>query len=399
MDKRYLPTRPSKYLTILLIIIIILFFLLENPFVVSKLGGNIFNYIIKPIIWAVLAFYMCKKPSVRPGGKHKLKSFINLWAFNFGVIYILISIIAGLFDGFGKSPYSSSLKGIAINLITIGSMVIAKEMIRASTISSFTKKENYLLFVLISIVFAATNISIGQYFQIKDYKDLVQFTANYFAPEFCNSMLATYLVYLGGPFCSIIYLGIIQSFHWFSPVLPNLTWLTQALVGILCPVFSLTLIQNIYMSESKEIKKRDIKEEGIFGWMITCIFSIGIIWFSVGVFPIYPSVIATGSMEPLIKPGDVIIVKKVDADEIKVGDIVQFQSENILISHRVIDVMMNEEKKKSFKTKGDNNSIPDNSLVSSEFVKGKIVYVVPKIGWPALILKQKDDVSIQAVEF
>ena len=38
--------------------------------------------------------------------------------------------------------------------------------------------------------------------------------------------------------------------------------------------------------------------------------SVAIIWFAVGLFPLYPSVILTGSMEPDIMPGDVVLVAK-----------------------------------------------------------------------------------------
>src|SRR5690606_32721854 len=104
---------------------------------------------------------------------------------------------------------------------------------------------------------------------------------------------------LGGPVLSIIYLGIIQGFHWLSPILTDLKWITTALVGILCPVFFLISLQTIYLSHTKQLKKREQADENPIGWAITSVLSIAIIWFAVGVFPIYPSVIATGSMEPM----------------------------------------------------------------------------------------------------
>jgi len=130
--------------------------------------------------------------------------------------------------------------------------------------------------------------------------------------------------------------------------------------------------------------------------MITSIVSIGIIWFSVGVFPIYPSVIATGSMEPMIKPGDVILIKK--TDDVKLNDVVQFKRDDILIAHRIIDIV-EDDKGKSYRTKGDNNSAPDFELVKGEQIKGKVVKVVPKIGWPTLLVKSKKDVPLEKVEF
>ena len=48
--------------------------------------------------------------------------------------------------------------------------------------------------------------------------------------------------------------------------------------------------------------------------ILTGVTGVLIIWFAVGLFPIYPSVIITGSMEPLIKPGDIVLLKKTDGE-------------------------------------------------------------------------------------
>ena len=50
---------------------------------------------------------------------------------------------------------------------------------------------------------------------------------------FSHNLFATYL---GGSWTSIIYLGVIQGFHWFS-LLPALIWINTALIGILSPNF------------------------------------------------------------------------------------------------------------------------------------------------------------------
>lgn len=183
-------------------------------------------------------------------------------------------------------------------------------------------------------------------------------------------------------------------------MLPNLQWITTAVVGIMCPVFFLTAIQSIFLKEAKLIKKRDKAQESVFSWILTSLFSIGVIWFVVGVFPIYPSVIATGSMEPMIKPGDVILVRKVeDIKEVQIGDVIQFRRDNILISHRVLEIKEDDKKGISYRTKGDNNSGADTELVIPEDIKGKIISVVPKIGWPTLLIKSRQDVPLEKVEF
>lgn len=405
MDKKaiYLPTKPSYNRCFILIGLMIFMYALDNSFIKIPVSSFILTYIIKPILWIGLAYIIWRFPRIRSRGKLKLKGLIYFWAFNFGVTYILISIIAGIIDGLGKSPYSHSPMGILTNIIFVGSGLVGREFFRSYLVNSFTKKENYFIFISVALLMTILNMSFNRYINIKSFQDLVKFTAQYLAPEFAENIFATYLVYLGGPLVSIIYLSIIEGFHWLSPILPDLKWITTALIGVLCPVFFLLSFQMIYANASKQIKARDNEEDSPLSWMVTSVLSIGIIWFAVGVFPIYPSVIATGSMEPMIKPGDVILVRKiVDMDGInnlKVDDVIQFRRDNILISHRIIDIFNDEKEGLGFKTKGDNNSGADTEIVRPEDVKGIIVHNVPKIGWPTLLIKSDKDIPLEDIVY
>ena len=49
---------------------------------------------------------------------------------------ILANIAGGLIDGFGKSPYDLSLRGIGINIICIGSFIVGIECSRAWLLNS-----------------------------------------------------------------------------------------------------------------------------------------------------------------------------------------------------------------------------------------------------------------------
>jgi signal peptidase len=343
-------------------------------------------------------------PRIKSKSRLRYKGFINFWAFNFGVIYVIITIFAGVIDSLGKSPYSHSIKGIFTNILFVGSALVGREFIRGYLVNSLTKKEeNYLVFILVSILMTITNFSLKKYLELNSLQSAVMFGAEFFAPEFANNIFATYLVFLGGPLTSIIYFGIIQGFHWISPILPDLKWITAGLIGVLLPVFFLMTLQTIYLTTTKQIKKRDQDEESPVGWIVTSIISIAIIWFAVGVFPIYPSVIATGSMEPMIKPGDVILVKKITdmegVNNLKVGDVIQFKRDSILISHRIIEVVNDEKEGLGFKTKGDNNSAIDSRIVKPQELKGTIEHVVPKVGWPTLLIKSDKDIDLTEIEF
>ncbi|MGI6227144.1 MAG: signal peptidase I [Peptococcales bacterium] len=402
MASRYMPTRPSKTKCFVMLILTFAIYLIDNPLSAAVLGGKFFYNFVKPSLWLGLSLLICLLPNIRVRGLLRVRSTINWWAFNFAVICIVVSFLAGLIDGLGKSPYSHAPGAILINIFMVGSMVIGVEFIRSYLVNSLTERENYLIFIVLAFALAFIYLPVNKIFTLKGYKNVIIFTAEYFAPEFSKSLLATYLAFLGGPLPAIIFMGGIQGFYWLSPILPNLTWITTALVGILCPVFSLLIMQNIYLDETKKSKIYNNEQESPIGWFITCLSSIAIIWFAVGVFPIYPSVIATGSMEPMIKPGDVILVDKVKSLEeinlLSVGDVIQFKRDNILISHRIIQIL-EEDGLKFYRTKGDNNSAEDYEPVQPEQIKGVIIKVVPKIGWPTLLLKSNSDIPMDNIVF
>jgi len=159
-----------------------------------------------------------------------------------------------------------------------------------------------------------------------------------------------------------------------------------------------TTMQSMYEVEARERYQRDVKEEGIPSFIITVLLSVGIVWFVVGVFPVYPSVVVTGSMEPMIHPGDVILVKKVaDINEIQIGDVIQFERDNIRISHRITGIVI-KDGIPNYRTKGDNNNAEDVRLVSPEQIKGEIIKVVPNIGWPTMLIKSNKDIPFDEID-
>ena len=104
--------------------------------------------------------------------------------------------------------------------------------------------------------------------------------------------------------------------------------------------------------------------------------------------------IISPSMEHTINVYDVVVTFKVkDVSTIKEGDIITFISdsslgEGLTITHRVKEVIKTGNDIK-FRTKGDNNPIPDSALVSSDKVLGKVVFKIPFLGRIQFLLQSK----------
>ena len=124
-------------------------------------------------------------------------------------------------------------------------------------------------------------------------------------------------------------------------------------------------------------------------------FIIGIlvifVFFIPFIFGIKSFIVISGSMEPNIKTGAVAYVNtNVKPDDIKVGDVIGFDTSSEQVIHRVTKI--NEDK--SFTTKGDANEIEDLGKVEYENYKGKVIFSIPFLGKIIAFMKTNQGIFI-----
>ena len=97
--------------------------------------------------------------------------------------------------------------------------------------------------------------------------------------------------------------------------------------------------------------------------------------------------VSSGSMEPELKTGGVVITRPVEAEDLKVGDIITFNSplSDELTSHRVIAA--EDGSSLHFQTKGDANEDADPFILPAENVVGEVCFHLPYFGYAAQFVK------------
>lgn len=96
-----------------------------------------------------------------------------------------------------------------------------------------------------------------------------------------------------------------------------------------------------------------------------------------------PYTVLSNSMKPTFETGDLVIVKKLPVEKIAADDVITFrETGNRLITHRVVEVV-NQEGKRAFVTKGDNNNVKDQQVVASQALVGKQVFRIVNGGYVA----------------
>ncbi|MFC2070210.1 signal peptidase I [Chloroflexota bacterium] len=98
--------------------------------------------------------------------------------------------------------------------------------------------------------------------------------------------------------------------------------------------------------------------------------------------------VLSGSMEPQLKVGSLVVVRPVEPESIVVGDAITFHLTGVdetIVTHRVIDIRHNSPL--YFETKGDANEKPDPFIVPARDLVGRICLHVPFLGYFTEFLK------------
>lgn len=92
------------------------------------------------------------------------------------------------------------------------------------------------------------------------------------------------------------------------------------------------------------------------------------------------------SMEPKIKEGDFILIKKISATDVVVGDIIAYDISDKKYVHEVTDISTGPEQI-IFKTNCDPPDLSYEHIASSSSLIGEVIYVIPKIGLPIVYME------------
>lgn len=99
----------------------------------------------------------------------------------------------------------------------------------------------------------------------------------------------------------------------------------------------------------------------------------------IGIGPYAYMAVVSGSMEPAISAGDVIVTKQGAPDTVSPGDIITFHpyaGSVARVTHRVVEITQ-----EGFLTMGDANDARDVNPVTPQMYIGKVFLIIPYIGF------------------
>ncbi|MEZ0448098.1 signal peptidase I [Cellulomonas sp. ICMP 17802] len=96
-----------------------------------------------------------------------------------------------------------------------------------------------------------------------------------------------------------------------------------------------------------------------------------------------PFTVLTGSMNPTMPPGTLVVTRPVSTDDIAIGDVVTYQihsNQPEVVTHRVVGIGFRSDGERQFLTRGDANNAIDPAVRAVQ-VRGVVAYHVPYLGY------------------
>ena len=376
--------KKKNYINYLFIIILLIYIFLYRFFIFSnylKYSESITSAFLILLFCFSIVIYGFKNAIYSEYKKKVLKNVLITIGVYFLIIYFL-----GLVTGFLSNSYSLTIKSVLNNVLFQAIIISMIELFRWNFINY--NKKNTKIIVLLTIVIALFEINLS--FKT-DYLDsinsLFKFVTTIVLPISFKNYLCSYLTYHTDFEASLFYSLIMGLYKYIVPIEPDLDYLLLSVINIFMPFIIVMNISRYTFnlqeaSESVTNKKYIKKSDAPFYIIITVLI---ILVFGIGPYKLVG--IKSGSMTPKINIGDaVLIFKNVKKVDLKVNDIIAYESEDKeIVVHRIIKI----NKDGTYTTKGDYNNTADSKYVDFKQVKGIVKFKIPYIAYPAVYFKRR----------
>ncbi len=361
----------SKEVFITSLIIFYIFILL---FSIKYLSSNI--YVLNTTFLLFLSYVFYLFYGYR---KYKVNIYIKQYFYKLLINFLFFCIFflsTGFLFGYERNILNLT-KVIFVFFYLLG--IILEECIRYISVNK-NREDRYLSFA-VSILF-----SFLMSFSLLDsiFLKVISFILILF-----YNVILNYLCYhLGFKFNCICRVGY-EFFLLLIPIFPNINIFYVILFVLISMIFFYNSISSDFNFVKIKIEHNNFYRNcSVISSVLLMIILIFTIILVSGKAEFYMIGIGSNSMNPAIKKGDAIVVRKIKNDSfLKIGDIIVYNYENSKIVHRIHAIEFNNDEVK-YITKGDNNQKEDELKLAISDIEGIVSFKVPYIAYPAITLKE-----------
>lgn len=377
-------SRPFQMKIGIIYLFLFIYIVLGFP-IFQSLLGNVDSFLFQFLYWLILWGYIVievglRKTKVRKE-LDKLQTILIIL-----ILYFMIYFSSGLFLGYEYSPYSHHILDILLNCLKFLPVVMMKEYVRLVLVQNAKRKTKWLC--LIVFLFTLFDLNF-QTLLSGNFEELFKYTCSTIFPSIFRNTLLVYLAITCGFKALLFYQMAFQLFYLLFPFFPKVDWFLGGIFEMLLPAILFFQIHYLELNDSRAISKQELKKGNPLRTAPLLLLLIVMVGFVGGFFHYQPIAIVSNSMIPEFQRGDAVVIEKATEkgrQNLQVGDIIQYQTSSKTIVHRIAYITKDENGKKRYITKGDNNNANDVDPVADSQIKGVVKFTVPKVGYPSVWL-------------
>lgn len=371
----------KNYKALLMDCIALLFLIIVFYVITRAISSNLKSYIAIAFLIVLLVpnliFFGFKKDKNYYLG-YTIRLIVTILMISGLVIYFL-----GLVLGFTKGVFGiNSFINIVIPELIL---IILWEYLRFIVIGNgHTNFKGRFAFTLLLAIFSII-IQFNPGSLIDSYAVFV-FICTIVFPTIALEFLCTFLVHNTGFRPSLLYKSVTTLYVYLLPIVPKLGDYLFGFVGVLVPFITFYILNKNLIRDDKYKSKLNNRFVKFVTAPIIIILLVLTILVS-GIFHYKLIAVASNSMHPVFSKGDAVLIEYSEPEDIKVGDVLVFRHDNIIVVHRVVNIG-NYNDSYYFNTKGDANDKQDNFNIEEKDMIGKVDYIVKYIGYPTIWMNE-----------
>ena len=321
--------------------------------------------------------------------RHRYSKDIILEIIIILIAFFLFYYLSGILIGFAKNTNYVTINSFCNIIIPIIFYFFIKEFLRYQLLMKSSESKTLIIITCIFFIIIDNVVPFSAH-SLGFNKDTFLLIALTFLPSISENILCSYLSLNLGYKPGIVYLLIMQLYKYLLPIIPNPNEYLYSLIFLIFPLIVLLRIENWFKKDRIENvvldNYRQSKKELLFFLPLT-IFICVLIYVVSGYFRYYAVAVASGSMEPEISKGDIVIVDK-NYNEINVGDVLAYKHDQKVIIHRIYRIIKTDDEYFIY-TKGDANNDYDKYKITEDLFIGIVKIKIPLIGYPTVLVNER----------
>lgn len=373
----------KSYIKIILFIFIFSSVLLLNSLKFKMLGQVELDILLLVSLLIVYLTFGFEKD------RHRYSKDIILEIIIILIAFFLFYYLSGILIGFAKNTNYLTINSFNNIILPIIFYIFIKEFIRYQLLMKASESKTLIAFVCVLFIIIDSAIPFSSH-SIGFSKDTFLLIALTFLPSISENILCSYLSLNLGYQPGIVYLLIMNLYKYIFPIIPNPNEYLYSLIFLLFPLIVLIKIKNWFKKDRTEeinFENYNQNKKEILSFIPLTILVCILIYTVSGYFRYYAIAVASGSMEPNISKGDVVIVDK-KINKINVGDVLAYKHDGKVVVHRIYKIV-NSNSENFIYTKGDANNDYDKYKITKDMFIGIVKLKIPAIGYPTVLINEK----------